>query len=61
MQKKEQALRMTLYLKHKELVSVDILKNYFDVIFALLKHKQPPRRTELSRTHDKLVNMTSTI
>lgn len=31
MQKKEQALCMTLYLKHNELVSADIQKNYFDV------------------------------
>lgn len=30
-------------------------------LFLFLKHKQPPRRTELSRTLGKPVNLTSTI
>lgn len=37
MQKKEQALCMTQYSKHKGLLSADILKNYFAVTLVIIQ------------------------
>jgi len=60
---------MSLYLKHNELVSVEMLRKYFGQDFWYYPNtgatntdwnsrpKQLFRRTELSRTHNELVNL----